>query len=296
MRTPQRDASKELNTLLNTSESLMLEKLCTTDHERLNALMRYHLSSGGSRTRAQLALTAGIALDLDKNICAALAASCELVHNASLLHDDIQDGDKQRRGREAAWSLFDTNTAMCAGTLMLSTAFDVISLTNQHTGLLISHLHKRIADLISGQTLDLAYTAQSVDLQTYLKIATRKSGSLLALPLELVMIAAQHSQAVPIAKAAGESFAIAYQIADDLQDVSQDLSRGHCNIIGLLKSSGLGTTHATTQAQALAQQYLAQAEQHAIDLPNDSGFLLASLCHQLKVTILSEARLHCGTG
>ena len=295
MRTSQRDVSKELNAMLESSEALMLTQLCDSDHERLNTLMQYHLASGGSRTRARLAIQAGNSIGLDAQTCTSLAACCELVHNASLLHDDIQDGDRQRRGREAAWSLFDINTAMCAGTLMLSTAFSVISLIKQPTGLLTTHLHQRIADLICGQTLDLACTAQSIDMQTYLNIATRKSGSLLALPLELVMIAAQDHEAVPVAKAAGESFAVAYQIADDCQDVSQDLARGHCNIIGLMKSAGVSTTHATTEALSLAQHYLAQAERHAADLPDDSGALLINLCNQLRMNILSEGRLDCET-
>lgn len=295
MRISQRDVSKELNAILLASETLMLTQLCKSDHERLNALMHYHLASGGSRTRARLAIQAGHAIGLDAQTCTALAACCELVHNASLLHDDIQDGDRQRRGREAAWSLFDINTAMCAGTLMLSTAFGVIAPINRPTGLLTTHLHQRIADLICGQTLDLAYTAQSIDMQTYLKIAMRKSGSLLALPLELAMLAAQNHEAVPIAKAAGESFAVAYQIADDCQDVSQDLARGHCNIIGIMKSAGVATSHATTEALSIAQQYLAQAEQHATDLPNDSGTLLISLCNQLRMNILSEGKLDCET-
>jgi geranylgeranyl pyrophosphate synthase len=222
-------------------------------------------------------------MELSENICIALAASCELIHNASLLHDDIQDGDTWRRGKEAAWSRFDQSTAMCAGTLMLSAAFETIAQIDQHTQGLVIHLHQRTADLIHGQTLDLAFAAGPVDLKGYLDIASAKSGSLLALPLELVMITCNQLNALPIAKQAGESFAIAYQIADDLNDVDDDLERGTCNIIRVLQHREVDRNQATREALDLIQKHLRLAEHYAAQLPANSGAYLMNLCGKLSV-------------
>jgi len=283
MRTDAPHDVAKMNDLLQTMNTFIHDKLIRQHSDQLNALIRYHFDSKASHARARLALTAGLALDLSENICIALAASCELIHNASLLHDDIQDGDTQRRGKEAAWSRFDQSTAMCAGTLMLSAAFETIAQIDQHTQELVLHLHQRTADLIHGQTLDLAFAAEPVNLQGYLDIASAKSGSLLALPLELVMITCNRLNALPIAKQAGESFAIAYQIADDLNDVEDDLARGTCNIVGVLQRRDVDRSQATREALDLMQKHLRLAEHSAAQLPAESGAYLLSLCGKLSV-------------
>jgi geranylgeranyl diphosphate synthase type I len=279
--------------LLQRVESLMTQKACRPDAERLSALIRYHLESGGGRVRARLALNAGLALDLNPNTVVALAASCELIHNASLLHDDLQDGDTQRRGREAAWCRFDRNTAMCAGTLMLSAAFDTLAGIDASTGALVSHLHHRTSDLIYGQTLDLAGQTQAFKLQDYVEMAAGKSGSLMALPLELVMIAAHQKSALLPSRAAGNFFAIAYQITDDLNDLEEDLSRSNYNIVGALQADGLDRTQAVKKAAHIAQTYLEQAVEQARLMPANSGGFLIELCNQLTQSIHADGRISC---
>jgi geranylgeranyl pyrophosphate synthase len=273
----------KIEALLRAMDALILNKLCRTDAKKLNDLIIYHFDSNASCARARLALTAGLTLGLSDSTCIALAASCELIHNASLLHDDIQDGDTQRRGKEAAWSRFDKSTAMCAGTLMLSAAFDTIHQVQPDSPRLVSHLHQRTADLICGQTLDLSYSAQPVNLEGYLNIATLKSGSLLALPLELVMITSQQYRALSDATIAGQSFAVAYQIADDLNDLHDDQTRGTCNIISVLEQRHLDKTLATSEAMHLMQTHLLKAERHAALLPAHSGEFLMSLCGKLSL-------------
>ncbi len=283
MRTLAPATITRIETLLQKMDAFILNKLCRTDANDLNDLIIYHFDSNASCTRARLALTAGLELGLSESVCIAIAASCELIHNASLLHDDIQDGDTRRRDKETAWSRFDKSTAMCAGTLMLSAAFDTINSIQPNSQTLVSRLHQRTADLICGQTLDLSYATQPVKLEGYLNIASLKSGSLLALPLELVMIASNQINALPDATAAGLSFAIAYQIADDLNDVKDDQARSACNIISVLEQSHLDRTQATAEASHLVQTYLHKAERHAAQLPANSGEFLMSLCGKLSL-------------
>ena len=280
--------------LLALCEMTMKRKLCRPDNERLSALVTYHLEGGGSRTRAKLALSAGLAIGLAPETCVSIACGCELIHNASLLHDDIQDRDTHRRGREAAWFHFDANTAMCAGTLLLSAAFESVSQASADVGHLVAHLHQRTTDLISGQTRDLAHKLESLDVGAYIHIATLKSGSLLALPLELVMIAAQQPLAVATAKIAGESFAIAYQIADDLDDLDNDLEKGNCNIVTVLQSSGMRKEQAIINAADMAQAYLTKAKQNAEELPAASGAALIDMCNRLSDSVSPVQKLSRG--
>jgi geranylgeranyl pyrophosphate synthase len=291
MTTRNTDSNSNIDSLLHATELFMYEAIGHTKAEKLAAVMRYHLESGGARLRAKLALSAGIALKLEQNVNVALSACCELIHNASLLHDDIQDGDERRRGREAAWFKYDVNTALCAGTLMLSAAYRAVSDVPVYASQLVAHLHQRTSDLISGQTMDLAATTQHINVQNYLDMAVGKSGSLLALPFELVMISANQPAALPIAKAAGESFAVAYQIADDISDLEADLSHHHTNIIGVLQHSGLDRFQALARANQLAKAHLNLATQYAAQLPANSGARFMPLCEALAETIGSEPQL-----
>jgi geranylgeranyl pyrophosphate synthase len=282
-----------LDSLLQATELLMLDRLDQADAQRLRALIHYHLESGGAKVRARLALSAGLALQLPEQTCISLAASCELIHNASLLHDDIQDGDRMRRGQRAAWCEFDANTAMCAGTLMLSTAYEVLLQTPAHTHALLAHVHQRTSDLIAGQTLDLDPLHKHLDLQVYLNIATKKSGSLLALPLELVMISAQQPDYLATAKAAGDSFAIAYQIIDDVSDLDSDLAKDHTNIVRVMMQSRCDRTEAIERARDMARAYLKVAIEHAAKLPNQSGLYLTSLCEALAQSSVQAPEARC---
>ena len=273
--------SIQLQGLLKECEIKISQQLNQVDNPILQELFTYHLASGGGRNRAKLALYSGCAVNLAKKDTLAIAAACEMIHNASLLHDDIQDGDTHRRGREAAWSRFSINDAMCAGTLMLSAAYASVSEAPLATAKLVQHVHDRTAQLISGQVFDLNHDNQQSNLDQYLKIAIQKSGSLMALPLELVMIASGNHASVLAARQAGESFAVAYQIFDDLQDQHKDLVNDSCNIVCVLEASGISRQSAELQAVLLVEFYTQKALEQSQSLPNNSGQLLGEMCHQL---------------
>jgi geranylgeranyl diphosphate synthase type I len=286
MRADTQNTETDLSAALQATESLMRAALTPTASPRLDSLMNYHLDSGGSRVRAKLALKAGSALNLSPDTTVRLAACCELIHNASLLHDDIQDEDSDRRGQQAAWRRFDVNCAMCAGTLMLSAAYGVLAPIGSGVAGLIAHVHQRTSDLIGGQALDLSSQHQSLTLNDYIQIAAGKSGSLLALPMELAMIAGNRVDSVPGARAAGESFALAYQIADDLKDVERDRQQGSNNVVLTLQHSGLTPDQAMAQACDLAKHHLQLAVQHATSLDQGSGQYLCDLATDLSNALL----------
>ena len=279
------DSSQNIESLLQATELFMFQAIGQTKAKNITVVMRYHIESGGARVRARLALNAGLALNLEKKINVSLSACCELIHNASLLHDDIQDGDEMRRGRMAAWLKFDINSAMCAGTLMLSAAYNAVSQVTVYSPQLIAHLHQRTSDLISGQIIDFTSLASVIDVKTYLDMAKGKTGSLLALPLELVMISANEPTALPFAKVAGESFAVAYQIADDMSDLQADLANSRTNIVGILENTGVTRPEALSQAKLLAKENLKFATEYAAKLPANSGAYFIKLCEALKEKI-----------
>jgi geranylgeranyl diphosphate synthase type II len=279
--------------LLATCELEINAQIAKASNKRLLDLMQYHLKAGGSRTRSKLAIHSGLAMGLPTRDCVAIANTCELLHNASLLLDDIQDGDTYRRGRAAAWQIFDANTAMCAASFMLSAAYASIAHVQNAKGELVTHTHTRTAELISGQTDDLTHDKNSTTVNTYLNIAKLKSGSLLSLPLELVMLASRQPFLVDVARTAGESFAVAYQIADDLNDCAEDLEKGSCNIIQILEATGLDRAQALDQAKFLAFNHLDKAIEQSGRLPSNSGHAIYEMSMKLGVALSIQSSKAC---
>jgi len=262
--------------------------LQTLDHElgantQLNEALHHHFNAGGGRVRMSLALDAGRRLGLPNSDRHHLALATELLHNASLIHDDLQDQDPVRRGQPAVWSAYGSDVAILAGDYLLATAFGQLAHCKRQSPTLIQHFQKRSADLIFGQALDLSFSeaSENFSLDTYRQIVSAKSGALLAMPLELALIASGHTQAVASARGAGEAFAIAYQISDDLSDIEADARHDCFNIIhALLQSEGNDSLHAAiTEGQIQCQ--------HAIDkartLPKHCGELMVEKAQQLMV-------------
>jgi len=88
---------------------------------------RYHLEAGGQRVRARLALHACEALGVVGDQAVRLAACVELLHNASLVHDDLQDKEKLRRGLPTVCAAFGPDVALCTGDLLLSAAYGALA-------------------------------------------------------------------------------------------------------------------------------------------------------------------------
>ena len=247
---------------------------------------RYHLQAGGERIRGRFAIHASLALGLSEPDAICIAASAELLHNASLVHDDFQDKDETRRGVPAVWKKYGTNVAICTGDLMLSAAYAALcGLGESHyMPALISLVHERTSLAVSGQCADLMTRQHAlVTVNAYIDIAIAQSGALLSLPLELALIAAGRKNWTSQARDAAEAFAIAYQIADDLSDVLLDRESGSMNIIFVLESAGCGL-NSTAFARRLGSQHIDKAIALSRTLPCDAGSVLEDLSLELRRT------------
>ena len=248
----------------------------------------YHLGSGGQRVRARLALSAALALGLSRQDALCVAAAAELLHNASLVHDDLQDRDKLRHGQKAVWVKFGVNVAVCAGDLMLSAAYaSLCGMRNlQVLPALYKVVHEHVASAIAGQCADLSLDTSPVsDLESYKRVALAKSGALLSLPLELALLATGHSAWASSARDAAEAFSVGYQVADDLADVARDVNSGALNIVLVLQNAG-HCAKPYTEACQFGLQHLDQAVVIASRLPHESGTLLMELSIKLRLSLL----------
>ena len=252
----------------------------------------YHVAAGGQRIRFLLALDAGRALGLTSGDAVCIATAVELLHNASLIHDDLQDRDKFRRGLPSVWAAFGEDIAICSGDLLLSSAYAALATFSSPALLpgLISLIHARTAHAIAGQCADLEARGQTIDdVGAYETIAIAKSGALLGLPLELALVASGYNNSSAVARRAADAFAVGYQIFDDITDFGKDTGTrkaGHdakpasLNILSVLRAAGHGAD-AGQLARTLGLKRLRTAADDAANLPKRSGALLRELALRL---------------
>lgn len=251
----------------------------------------HHFQTGGKFTRALLTAEVGHLLGLGYTQMLSLGAAVELLHNASLVHDDIHDKADTRRGRPSLRSSYGDDIAILAGDLMISAAYAVIagSGLTQTQGHIVHFMHQTVADVIRGQAEDLQSRSRKVSLSEYESIVTAKSGGLIRLAMQLPFIAAEFdSETLSLAANAANALAVSYQIVDDLMDIDEDAGKSqrtkNLNIYHLLRAQ-MGPEEAYRTARLKGLQHLARSKSLCMSLPLGSGEPLIRHCLELEACL-----------
>ncbi|MFC0547140.1 family 2 encapsulin nanocompartment cargo protein polyprenyl transferase [Kutzneria chonburiensis] len=153
------------------------------------------------------------------------AVAVEMVHNFSLLHDDVMDGDVSRRHRPTAWTVFGTGPAILAGDALLTLAFDVLA-GSGHPGSrdAMRMISTAVQDLVEGQCEDVSFEERSdVDLSECLGMAGEKTGALLACSTAIGALYGGGTTAqIEHMRVFGEHLGLAFQLVDDLLGIWGD--------------------------------------------------------------------------
>ena len=257
----------------------------------LGQAMRYGVLDGGKRLRPLLVLAACDALDGHHEAALRAAVAVELIHAYSLIHDDMpcMDNDVLRRGKPTVHVQFGQAQAMLAGDAMQALAFEV--LTPEETVVPLA-LQARLVSLLAraagesgmagGQAIDLAATGQALSEQQLQDMHRRKTGALLQ--ASVLMGAAcgqpgwQARQAQQALSDYGAAIGLAFQVVDDILDVTQasetlgktagkDLDANkptYVSVLGLARAhERAAELHAQAQA-ALRASGLVQADKLAM--------------------------------
>ena len=256
--------------------------------DHLREAIRYCLLAPGKRLRPLLVLTAN-------QICGgqiedALPAACavEMIHNYSLIHDDLpaMDDDELRRGRPTCHIKFDEATAILAGDALIPLAFEtIVANTNPATVAAACVGELAIASgpcqLVGGQADDLRLQFATPDLDSLEKIHRRKTGALLTVSLKLGGITAGASaEQIDCLARYGQHLGLAFQIVDDLLDLN-----GSSETMG--KKTGKDAqagkqTYPTVIGQAASRQRANEMIEQAIaaiTMFGDAGAPLKSLAN-----------------
>ncbi|MGH7640121.1 MAG: polyprenyl synthetase family protein [Candidatus Dormibacteria bacterium] len=193
---------------------------------------RYHLgllpgASPGKALRPALALLLGEALGADLERALPLALAVQLVHDFSLVHDDIVDEDRSRRGQPALWVRSGTPTALNTGDALLTAAFCTVAaadLPPRMVSRALARLSHATLEMVGGQQADIEATgAPPADLPRYLRMVEHKTGALMGAAAALGAIAATATVAtVDACERFGRTLGVAFQLRDDVLGVFGD--------------------------------------------------------------------------
>ena len=183
------------------------------------------VAGGGKGVRARLALLSARAAGAPAEVGLPGAVAVELLHNFSLMHDDVMDGDVQRRHRRTVWSVFGVPAAILTGSALQSLALEVVLDPPTPTGAAAADLLGRTTRaLIGGQFEDLAFERRaSVTVAECLEMAAGKTGALVSCSAAVgAVLAGAPVDTVAALEAYGERVGLAFQLEDDLLGIWGD--------------------------------------------------------------------------
>ncbi len=199
-------------------------------NDSMYRILRYHVGLCDEQGRKEKALgkmlrpslLMFIADELSKDVVKALPAAIaiELIHNFSLIHDDIEDGDEVRRGRPTVWKLIGIPQAINAGDLMYSLAVR----SAFKAGLEVTEsIVESARSMIEGQGMDIDFEKRWVDVNSYMDMIDNKTGALICCSFRTGgMIAHASNATVDALTLIGKELGRAFQIRDDLLGVWGD--------------------------------------------------------------------------
>jgi geranylgeranyl diphosphate synthase type II len=200
----------------------------------------YFLKMGGKRVRPILCLMGNELFDDIRNDAWEVATAIELLHNFTLIHDDIMDKAPLRRGMETVHQKFGESTAILAGDVMLVTAYDNINkIDSSILHQILSLFNKTAREICEGQQMDMDFEKQeSVSLQQYLHMIELKTSVLLAACLKMGAIlggAGERNQ--NLIYEFGKKLGLAFQVQDDYLDAFGDPAKFGKQVGGDIKSN-----------------------------------------------------------
>lgn len=246
---------------------------------------------GGKGVRQALAVLSAEAAGTSVEDAISGAVAVELVHAFSLVHDDIMDGDDQRRHRATVWKAYGIGPGVLAGDALFALAVEAVAnAPNQHACAAMSRIGAVLVQLVNGQAEDLDFETrpwvgpEAVSVEEYRAMAERKTGALLGCASAIgAVLAGAPPPLVDALSAAGRHLGLVFQAVDDLlgiwgdpevtgKPVFSDLRRGKKTLPVLAAiRSGTCAGHRLAEVLGSRDRLDERALLHAAELVEQAG-------------------------
>jgi geranylgeranyl diphosphate synthase type I len=206
--------------------SRAIEQFLPVVHPRgLYEAGRHLVDSGGKRLRPSMLLLAAEAVGGDAATLAPAAVSIELIHNFTLIHDDIMDNADVRRGRAAVHKLWGVSGAILAGDTLYSKAFQALGMTPARPELILGAMNVlsgTCTAICEGQWLDIEFEKrQSVSEDEYMEMIEKKTGVLYGASASMgALLAGAPDRVVKGLEEFGRLTGMGFQLQDDVLDLT----------------------------------------------------------------------------
>ena len=192
--------------------------------ELVDEMTKYHLRTGGKRLRALLTLISAKICGYTKGSRDINLAACvELIHAATLMHDDVIDNGETRRGKKTLNDIWGNKSSILVGDYLLSRCFEMM--VEDGNNEVLKLLSSTSAEISQGEVLQLQYENE-IDMleETYLKIISAKTASLFAAATKVGSIITNKENKIKDAlEFYGKNLGLTFQIADDTLDYNSEL-------------------------------------------------------------------------
>ena len=207
-----------LSNKLDNVESLIQQKL-KSDVNLIEKMSNHHLSSGGKRLRALLTLGSAKLTGYNENKRDINLAACvELIHSATLLHDDVIDESELRRGKKTTNSIWGNQSSILVGDYLLSRCFEMMVEDGDLE--ILKLLSSTSAKIAQGEVLQLQHKGEADLLEeTYIDIINLKTASLFSAATKTgACLSGSNQKEKKALESYGRNLGLAFQIADDALD------------------------------------------------------------------------------
>jgi len=266
---------------------LRVEELMRTQadqhHPDLNAALQHLLTSGGKRIRPAVVLLTGGMLGGDRDLLITLAAAVELLHTATLVHDDLIDGAFLRRGIATLNSRWSPAATVLTGDFIFSRAARLAADTNSNA--LMRLFSETLTTIVNGEVTQLFSSRRLVNRAEYDQRIYAKTASLFVLSTSAAaLLSPVDEQVIENARHFGYSIGMAFQLVDDILDftgqqatlgkpVASDLRQGIFTLPALYYGESHPDDH-TLEAILKGDRLPEEAILQLVDAIRESGAIL----------------------
>jgi octaprenyl-diphosphate synthase len=231
---PKEDLHLYMANARSAVESALERLLLDVRHKEIRPMLEYALLSGGKRLRPILVMLSAQSVGGSPEAVMKLSLSFELLHTATLVHDDIIDHDTLRRGTQTLCSRWSTDSAIVVGDALIALS---VNLATDYGPEIMKILSNVGLELCEGEYIDASLTLEDATEENYFKKIEKKSASLFRSAACCGALAVEGDVSdVDALSRFGEYFGMIYQIRDDLKDIlgadqiSQDLKNGNVTL------------------------------------------------------------------